>query len=114
MNGPHDRHRLQRQKAKSRFPSRMTSKNGNSNSNCQRGLFFEEWGDKGEDVLGYYLVTLGGGVGAVSLHHAVYSVDSLEKEGEQGDVVLLGEQGVGFVELADVVGAVVRDRKSVV
>ena len=58
--------------------------------------------------MGYYLVTLGGGVGAVSLHHAVYSVDSLEKEGEQGDVVLLGEQGVGFVELADVVGAVVR------
>ena len=57
--------------------------------------------------MGDDLISLGGSVGAVVLHHAVYSIDSFEKEGEQGDVVLLREQGVGLVELADVVGAVI-------
>ena len=57
--------------------------------------------------MGDDLISPGGSVGAVVLHHAVYSIDSFEKEGEQGDVVLLREQGVGLVELADVVGAVV-------
>jgi len=57
--------------------------------------------------LGHHLVALGCGVGSVVLHHAVNSIDVLEEEGKQGDVVLLGEQGVGLVELADVVGAVV-------
>ena len=77
---------LQRAKNKgnSRSSSRMTSKNGNCNyncnynCNCHLGLFFEEWGDKGEDVLGDDLVALCCGVGAVTLHHAVYSVDSFE------------------------------------
>lgn len=44
----------------------------------------------------------------VGLHHSVYAVDALEEEGEHRDVMLLCEQGVGFVELFDVVGAIVR------
>ena len=57
--------------------------------------------------MGDDLVSGSGGVGVVTLHHAVHVEDSLEQEWEQGDVVLFGEQGVGGVELVDVVGAVV-------
>ena len=71
------------------------------------GYFFEQGEDEGEDVAGDDLVAAGGGVGAVGLHHAGDAVDVLEQEGKHGDAVLPGEQGVGLVELADVVGAVV-------
>ena len=71
------------------------------------GLFFEEGEEEGEEVAGDDLVSGGGGVGAVALHHSGNAVDVLEQEGKQGDAVLFGEDGVGLVELADVVGAVV-------
>ena len=67
----------------------------------------EERGDEAEDVLGDDFVAGGGGVGAVALHHAGDSEDVLEQEGQQGDVVLLGQKSVGVGELVDVVGAVV-------
>jgi len=70
-------------------------------------LLFEQWSDEVEDVLGDDLVAAGGGVGAVGLHHAVDAEDALEEEGEEGDAVFVGEQGVGGLELLDVVGAVV-------
>lgn len=70
-------------------------------------MLFEEWGDEVENVLGDDLVAAGGGVGAVGLHHAIDAEDALEEEGEEGDVVFMGEQGVGGLELLDVVGAVV-------
>jgi len=70
-------------------------------------LFFEEGKDEGEDVAGDDLVSLGGGVSAVGLHHAGDAVNILEQEGKHGDAVTAGQQGVGLVELADVVGAVV-------
>ena len=60
-----------------------------------------------EDVFGDDLVAFGGGVGAVGLHHSIYAVDVLEEEGQERDVVLPGEQGVGLLELLDVVGTVV-------
>lgn len=60
-----------------------------------------------EDVLGDELVAAGGGVGAVGLHHAVDAVDALKEEGEEGDGIFFGEEGVGGLELLDVVGAVV-------
>ena len=46
-------------------------------------------------------------MGAVALHHSGDAVDVLEQEGKQGNAVLLCDEGVGLVELADVVGAVV-------
>jgi hypothetical protein len=62
---------------------------GGSLCSNSRRLLLEEGSDEREDVLGDDLIALGCGVGAVALHHAVYSVDSFEKEGEQGDVVFL-------------------------
>lgn len=46
-------------------------------------------------------------MGAVALHHSWNSEDVLEEEWEQGDVVLVADDGVGVGELFDVVGAVV-------
>ena len=46
-------------------------------------------------------------MGVVGLHHAVDAEDASEEKGKKGDVVFLCEQGVGLVELLDVVGAVV-------
>ncbi len=58
--------------------------------------------------MGDDLVALGGGVGAVVLHHAVYSDRRpLRRKGSRGTWYFFAEQGVGLVELADVVGAVV-------
>ena len=71
------------------------------------GLFFEQGKDEGEDVAGDDLVAPGGGVGAVALHHSGDAVNVFEQEGKHGDAVLLCQQGVGLVELKDVVGAVV-------
>lgn len=69
--------------------------------------FLQERLNEVEDVFGDDLVAASGGVGAVVLHHAVDAVDALEEEGEEGDRVFFGEQGVGLLELLDVVGAVV-------
>ena len=80
---------------------------GLSDTECDACLLLQERGDEGEDVLGYDLVAFGGGVGVVVLHHAGDPEDVLEEEGQQWDVIFFGEQGVGFVELLDVVGAVV-------
>ena len=44
---------------------------------------------------------------SVGLHHAGDTVHVLEDEGQERDVVFGGEDGVGAVELVDVVGAVV-------
>ena len=52
------------------------------------------------------LVALRGGVGGVFLHVAGDVVDVFEEEGQEADVVLLGERGVHGVEFFDVVGAV--------
>lgn len=46
-------------------------------------------------------------MGLVALHHAVDAEDAFEEEGEHGNVVFFREEGVGVVELFDVVGAVV-------
>jgi len=69
--------------------------------------FLQERLNEVEDVFGDDLVAAGGGVGAVVLHHAVDAVDALEEEGEEGGGVFFGEDGVGGLELLDVVGAVV-------
>ncbi len=44
---------------------------------------------------------------SVGLHHAVDAEDSFEKKGQQRNIVFFGEQGVGLIELSDVVGAIV-------
>ena len=69
--------------------------------------FFKQRQYQRQDIFGNDLVSGGGGVGPVGLHHAGDAVDALEQKGKHGDVVLLGEQRVGCVELLDVVGAVV-------
>ena len=69
-------------------------------------LLLEEGFEEGFYVAGYLLVALGGGVGVVGLHVAWDAVDVFEEEGDEGNVVSLGEGGVHGVELFDVVGAV--------
>ena len=63
--------------------------------------------DDAKNVLCDDLVAGGGGVGVIRLHHAGDSIDSLEEEGKEGELVLFRDEGVGVGELADVVGAVV-------
>ena len=72
-----------------------------------RGSLFEQRRDQAEYILGDHLIAAGSGVGLVALHHAGGAVDVIEQKGQKGDVVFLREDGVGLVELADVVGAVV-------
>jgi len=76
-------------------------------SSVERCLLLQERGDEGEDVLCDDLVSGGGGVGIIFLHHAGDAEDAFEKKGQHGDTILFGEQGVGCVEACDVVGAVV-------
>ena len=85
----------------------MTAGGGCGRMTAGGTLFFEQGKDEGEDVAGDDLVAAGGGVGAIGLHHSGYAIDVLEQEGKHGDAVLASEQGVGPVELLDVVGAVV-------
>lgn len=63
---------------------------------------------QGQDVSRDDLVSGPGCVGLVGLHHARHSEDALQEEREHRYVVFAGEQGVGLVELLDVVGTVVR------
>ena len=63
----------------------------------------EQW----EEVVGDELGAFGGGVDAVVLNGAGNGVDAGVEHGEQGDVEFGGGETVGFVELVDVVGAVV-------
>jgi hypothetical protein len=70
-------------------------------------LFLELGNDERDQSLRDLLVALGSGVDAVVLHHAGLVVDVLEQEGQQGDAIFAGEQGVGVVDLADIVWAVV-------
>ena len=46
-------------------------------------------------------------MGLVFLHHAGYAKDTFQEKWEQGDVVFVRDEGVGGVELVDVVGTVV-------
>ena len=55
-------------------------------------LFLEKREDEGKDVVSDYLVSFGGGMSLVALHHAVDSEDSFEKEGEQGNFVFLASR----------------------
>lgn len=63
--------------------------------------------DEAEDIFGDDLVAFRGGVGAVGLHHSGDAEDSLEEKGEKGELVFFGNDGIGVVELMDVVGAIV-------
>lgn len=54
-----------------------------------RELLFEQGKDKGEDVVGDDLVSFGGGVGLVGLHHALDAEDAFEQEGKHGHFVFL-------------------------
>ena len=64
--------------------------------------------DQRQQIARYLSIALSRGVDAVGLHAARSAVDILKEEGEQGHVILLSQRCVDFVELADVVRAVVR------
>jgi hypothetical protein len=64
-----------------------------------------------QQVARYLSIALSRGVDAVGLHAASGAVDILKQKGEQGHVILLSQRCVDFVELADVVGAVVRRQR---
>lgn len=52
-------------------------------------------------------------MGAIGLHHSVNPIDSLEEKREHRHAILLREQGIGRIELFDVIRAVVwRQRDS--
>jgi hypothetical protein len=64
--------------------------------------------DQRQQIARYLSIALSRGVDAVGLHAASSAVDILKQKGEQGHVILLSQQCVDFVELADVIRAVVR------
>ena len=63
---------------------------------------------KGKEVLRDDGVALRCGVDPIALNHTGQSVDVLEQEREERNVVLPREESVGLVELLDVVGTVIR------
>jgi hypothetical protein len=67
--------------------------------------------DQGQQIARYLSIALSRGVDAVGLHAASSSVDILKQKGEQGHVILLSQRCVDFIELADVVRAVVRRQR---
>ena len=67
--------------------------------------------DQRQQVARYLSIALSRGVDAVGLHAARSAVDILKQKGEQGYVILLSQQCVDFVELADVIRAVVRRQR---
>ena len=67
--------------------------------------------DQRQQVARYLSIALSRGVDAVGLHAASSAVDILKQKGEQGHVILLSQQCVDFVELADVIRAVVRRQR---
>src|ERR1700679_31935 len=67
--------------------------------------------DERQQVARYLSIALSRGVDAVGLHAASGAVDILKQKGEQRYVILLSQQCVDFVELADVIRAVVRRQR---
>jgi hypothetical protein len=68
----------------------------------------QEGKDQRQQVTRYLSIALSRGVDAVGLHAASSAVDILKQKGKQGYVILLSQRCVDFIELADVIRAVVR------
>lgn len=63
--------------------------------------------DQREKVTRHLLIALRRGVDAVGLHAAGNAIDVLEQKRQQRHMILPGQESVGFVELPDVVRAIV-------
>jgi hypothetical protein len=72
-----------------------------------RGLFLQEGLEEGEKLIGDELRAFGGGMDAVVLNGVGHGIDVQIDIGDDGHVVLRGDEGEGLVEVAHVVGAVV-------
>jgi hypothetical protein len=68
----------------------------------------QQGNDQRQQVARYLLIALWGGVNTVGLHAACGAVDVLKQKREQGHVILLSQERVDPVELADVIRSVVR------
>ena len=71
----------------------------------------QQGNNQGQQVARHLSIALSRGVDAVGLHAASSAVDILKQKGEQGHMILLSQRCVDFVELADVVRAVVRRQR---
>jgi hypothetical protein len=67
----------------------------------------QQWCYKRQEIARYLLIALRGSVDTVGLHTARRPIDVLKQKGEQGHVVLLSQQRVSPVELADVIRSIV-------
>ena len=67
----------------------------------------QQWCYKRQEIARYLLIALRSGVDTVGLHTARGPIDVLKQKGEQGHVILLSQQRVGAVELADVIRSIV-------
>jgi hypothetical protein len=67
----------------------------------------QQWCYKRQEIARYLLIALRGGVDTVGLHTARGPIDVLKQKWEQGHVILLSQQRVSPVELADVIRAIV-------
>jgi hypothetical protein len=64
--------------------------------------------DQRQQVARHLLITLRCGMQSIGLHTSCRAVNTLEQEGKQGHMIFPGQQRIGFVELADVIRAVLR------
>lgn len=64
--------------------------------------------DQRQQITRHLLIALCGGMDAVGLHTSCGAVNIFEQKREQRHVILLRQQCVGLVELADVIRAIVR------
>jgi hypothetical protein len=67
----------------------------------------QQWCYKRQEIARHLLIALRRGVDTVGLHTACGPIDVLKKKGEQGHAILLSQQRVSPVELADVIRAIV-------
>ena len=67
----------------------------------------KEWCDQRQEIARDLLIPLRGGMNTVGLHAACRAINVLQQEGEQGNVILPGQQRVRLIELVDVVRAIV-------
>jgi hypothetical protein len=67
----------------------------------------QQWSDERQQIAGYLLVALCRGVKAIGLHAAGNAINVLEQEGKHWHTIFAGQRDINFVELADVIRAVI-------
>src|ERR1035437_8577262 len=75
------------------------------------GLLSQKWQDQWDHIARYNLVALRRRMNVVPLHHSSNAINVLQQEGQHGHMVLLCKQRVRVVELANIVGTIIRRQR---